>query len=103
MKQTISEWVCLGHEGYARTKACLWWQARSIAPVPLDVYEGVEMMDRGTCRNPATITTMREGKYFRIKSVDFAEDKPTEWREADEPLEVLSDGGGFDGDNEVPF
>lgn len=101
MKQTISEWVCLSHEGYARTKACLWWQARSIVPVPLDVYEGIEMMDRGACRNPATITTTREGKYFRIKSVEFAEDKPEVWREADEPLEVLSEFSGFGDD--VPF
>jgi len=104
MKQTISEWVCLSHEGYARTKACLWWQARSISPGPIDVYEGIDMLDRGACRNPATITTTREGKYFRIKSVEFSEDKPEAWRDADEPLEVLGDGGG-DGwdDEEAPF
>lgn len=102
MKQAISEWVCLSHEGYARTKACLWWQSRSIAPVPFDVYEGVEMMDRGACRNPATITTTREGRYFRIKSVEFSEDKPENWREADKPFEVLSDGFSGVGED-APF
>jgi len=98
MKQTISEWVCIQHSGYARTKAGLWWQARSISDCPDDITEAIDLIRRGALRNPATITTEREGKYFRIKSVEFSEEKPTAWREADEPVEVLSDG--FD---EAPF
>jgi DNA repair protein RadD len=100
MKQTISEYICLEHTGYARTKAGLWWQARSLSYCPNDVGEAIDMLDRGACRMPVTITTEMDGKYFRIKSVEFAEDKPETWREADEPLEVLSEGG-FDDD--VPF
>ena len=100
MKQTISEYICLEHTGYARTKAGLWWQARSLSYCPNDVGDGIDMLDRGACRMPVTITTEMDGKYFRIKSVEFAEDKPETWREADEPLEVLSEGG-FDDD--VPF
>jgi superfamily II DNA or RNA helicase len=100
MKQTISEWVCIEHSGYARTKAGLWWQARSLVDCPDDITEAIDLIRRGALRNPATITTEREGKYFRIKSVEFSEEKPTAWREADEPVEVLSDGDGFD---EAPF
>jgi DNA repair protein RadD len=101
MKQTISEWICLQHSGYARTKAGLWWQARSLLDCPDDITEAIDLIRRGALRNPATITTEREGKYFRIKSVEFSEEKPTEWREPDEPVEVLSDGDGFD--DEAPF
>jgi DNA repair protein RadD len=100
MKQTISEYICLEHTGYARTKAGLWWQARSLSYCPNDVSEAIDMLDRGACRMPVTITTEMDGKYFRIKSVEFAEDKPETWREADEPVELLSEGG-FDDD--VPF
>jgi DNA repair protein RadD len=102
MKQTISEWVCIQHSGYARTKAGLWWQARSLLDCPDDITEAIDLIRRGALRNPATITTERDGKYFRIKSVEFSEEKPTAWREADEPVEVLSEGGdGFD--DEAPF
>jgi DNA repair protein RadD len=101
MKQTISEWVCIEHSGYARTKAGLWWQARSLLDCPDDITEAIDLFRRGALRNPATITTEREGKYFRIKSVEFAEEKPTAWREADEPVEVLSEG--FNGFDEAPF
>lgn len=101
MKQTISEWVCLEHEGYARTKAGLWWQARSVADCPDTVSEATHLMDRGCCRNPATITTDKDGRWYRIKSVEFDTDRPSEWAEEDEPLEVLSEFSGFDDD--VPF
>jgi DNA repair protein RadD len=101
MKQTISEWVCVEHTGYARTKAGLWWQARSIADCPETVSEATHLMDRGCCRNPASITTDKDGRWYRIKSVEFDTDRPAEWADEDEPVEVLSEFVGFDDD--IPF
>ena len=101
MKQTVSEWVCIEHSGYAQTKAGLWWQARSIANCPETVSEATHLMDRGCCRNPTTITTDKDGKWYRIKSVEFNTEKPAEWADQDEPVEVLSEFVGFDDD--VPF
>lgn len=97
----VSEWVCIEHEGFARVKACLWWQQRSISEVPSTVDEALEMLNRGACRMPAKVTTVRDGKYQRIKSVEFVDEIPEEWLdemvpEQSEPL--LSEYG-----EELPF
>ena len=99
MKQTISEYICLQHSGYARVKAGLWWQARSAIECPNDVREAIDLFRRGACRNPIRITTEKDGKYFRIKSVEFDSEKPTDIIEEDEPIEFL----GSSMDCEAPF
>lgn len=97
----VSEWVCIEHAGFARVKACLWWQQRSISEVPETVDEALELLNRGACRMPAKVTTVRDGKYQRIKSVEFVDEIPEEWLdemvpEQSEPL--LSEYG-----EELPF
>ena len=100
MKETISEWVCIEHTGYAQTKAGLWWEARSKTYCPQTVAEAITMLYANVCRHPATITTEMDGKYFRIKSVEFTTDKP-------EPIELDPDASAvrvFSGfDDDVPF
>jgi superfamily II DNA or RNA helicase len=97
----VSEWVCIEHEGFARVKACLWWQQRSISEVPSTVDEALELLNRGACRMPAKVTTVRDGKYQRIKSVEFVDEIPEEWLDEMVPEQdtpILSEYG-----EELPF
>jgi DNA repair protein RadD len=98
----ISEWVCFNHEGFARTKAGLWWQCRSTHPEPVSVDEAIDLLTRGVGRVPATITVKREGKYKRIVSVEFVDERPdeSEWLEAVDESERV-EFSGFESD--VPF
>lgn len=79
--KTVSEWVCFEHTGFARTKACLWWQARSVADVPKTIEEALSLLNRGACRMPLQLITVRDGKYTRIKEVMFCDEIPDEWQE----------------------
>lgn len=96
--KTISEWVCVEHIGFARTKACLWWQARSVADIPESVDEALSLLNRGAARMPYQITTVRDGKYTRITAVEFCDEIPDEWQDEVIP-EVTFDSFGA----EVPF
>jgi DNA repair protein RadD len=97
----VSEWVCIEHSGFARVKACLWWQARSLSEVPSTVDEALELLNRGACRMPVKVTIVKEGKYVRLKSCEFADEIPEDWLpemvpEQSEP--ILSEFG-----EELPF
>ncbi len=74
--QEIREWVCFSHQGFARTKAERWWQDRSETQDPKDVADALRLLGLGACRHPATITTVKDGKWRRIVSVDYNEPKP---------------------------
>jgi len=52
----ISEWVCLEHIGYARTKARMWWRERSNEPVPDTVEEAVAICNAGGVADTLAIT-----------------------------------------------
>jgi DNA repair protein RadD len=102
-KQHISEWVCIEHEGFARQKAVTWWKARSIATCPRSVEEALELLDCGAARHPSGLVTEMDGKYFRIKSVEFTSEIPDEWsepQEAEEPEHCSYYSGA---DDDVPF
>lgn len=63
--QRHSEWVCLEHDGYARTKAIRWWQNRAPGiAVPDTVEQAMEEVER--LRTPTEIKVRPEGKYTRI-------------------------------------
>jgi DNA repair protein RadD len=100
MKETVSEWVCIEHSGYAQTKAGLWWEARSKTYCPQTVADAITMLYANVCRHPATITTEMDGKYCRIKSVEFTTEKP-ELVELDPDASAVRVFSGFDDD--VPF
>jgi DNA repair protein RadD len=96
----ISEWVCIEHEGYARLKAVGWWQCRSAAEVPDTVDDALSLLNRGACRMAAQITTTKDGKYTRIQSCEFADERPEEWADETEE-ESFGEFSGFGAD--VPF
>jgi len=96
--QVISEWVCMEHTGYARTKAGLWWQARSSSECPDTVEAALDLLNRGALRMPSAITTTKDGKWYRVKSCEFADEMPESWPDAVEAAEVFSGDG-----EDVPF
>jgi DNA repair protein RadD len=100
MTTKISEWVCIEHEGYARLKAVGWWQCRSAAEVPDTVDDALSLLNRGACRMAAQITTTKDGKYTRIQSCEFADERPEEWADETEE-ESFGEFSGFGTD--VPF
>ena len=97
----VSEWVCLEHQNFARVKACLWWEQHSLSEVPETIAEAIDLLDRGACRMPSRITTVKDGKYTRIKSVEFVDEMPEDWLEETQPEQVETLVNDF-GD-EVPF
>ena len=100
LKNKISEWVCLEHEGFARLKAIGWWQCRSITEVPDSVDEALSLLNRGAARMASQLTTTKDGKYTRIQSCEFVDERPEEWDEETEQESFGEfSGEGFD----VPF
>jgi DNA repair protein RadD len=85
--KTISEWVCLEHDGWARKKAHKWWRERSKAPVP-DIETAISLFLRGAVASPSRITTIKEGKFWRVTKYDL-DPIPEEWAEevAEDPWE----------------
>lgn len=52
-----SEWLCVQHTGWARTKFCQWWARRSGGGEPPDtVVEAVRLANEGGLLEPDTIT-----------------------------------------------
>jgi DNA repair protein RadD len=65
------EWVCLSHTGFARQKACAWWQSRAprgtLVPNSTD-----EALDRvGELAVPREISLKKAGKYTEITGYRF--------------------------------
>jgi DNA repair protein RadD len=93
-EKRISEWVCLEHDGFARTKARKWWAERSNAEID-GIDDAVSLFNRGAVATPTSISTKPDGKFLRIVEYELDE-KPTEWNEAADEVS--------DWDNvEVPF
>ena len=80
-EKTISEWVCIEHGGYARTRAQIWWLAHSNADCPETIDECVSMFHRGAMRMPSRVLAIRDGYFWRILDRKFDSEKPTEWSE----------------------
>lgn len=72
-----SEWVCLEHTGYARSKAAQWWRRRwqgtdSDAPAPTTVDDALALASRHFLDQPSRILVKQAGKYPEIVGHDFA-------------------------------
>ncbi len=101
----IQEWICIEHQGFARTKAETWWTSRVICDAPTTVDEAIRILDRDAGRMPSRLTTTKDGKWYRIQSAIFDREVPLEydWKEAlvDDFVpadEVVHHGSfGFDG------
>lgn len=88
--ETISEWVCVDHDGWAGRKARKWWTARSRAEPEADpsgsvVASCVDLFNRGAVATPNRITTIQDGRWKRVQNWDL-EPIPDEWLE--EAVEV---------------
>jgi DNA repair protein RadD len=64
-----SEWICVGHEGYARNKAVSWWNRRSPDQCPTTVEEALAKAP--SLRVPDAIAILPDGKYQRISDYQF--------------------------------
>jgi DNA repair protein RadD len=70
---TISEWVCIEHEGYAQKKAVAWWLARSTDRFPLNCDEAVASGRAGRLASAHHITAIQEGRFWRISRCELDE------------------------------
>lgn len=68
LTESISEWVCLLHSGFAGKKAARWWSEHTREPFVPDIDEAIYLFDRGAFAQPTKITTQREGHFYRIVS-----------------------------------
>ena len=69
--RVASEWVCLGHEGFARKKAERWWTQRTtIDAIPGDAEQALEWLEYSDAvlRRPAAIVVTKKDKYPSIVS-----------------------------------
>lgn len=94
-KKYFSEWVCFQHEGFARRKAEQWWKMRSHEQVPLTPDDAINLLH--TCRQPETIETIKEGKYYRVHAVHFVDAIPEDVEPPEERIEYSGIG------EDVPF
>ena len=77
---TISEWVCVEHDGFARKKAEKWWFERTEIECPYTAEEAVAIQRGQGLADTIEITTKQDGKYRRIISAVLG-DKPDFWEE----------------------
>lgn len=106
--KTISEWVCIEHEGFAGSKARHWWSMRSRDAFPESAERGVDIAEAGGLAIPVSVTTEKKPgeKYAQIKEVEVGEvpeppekieDEVTDWNTS-----LVEQWSRIDTD-EVPF
>lgn len=72
-----SEWVCLEHDGYARTKAENWWKRRFKEPAPASVTDAMNRMflAQELLAMTQTIRVRQRGKYTEVLSVEIRDEQ----------------------------
>lgn len=100
-EEQISEWVCIEHDGYALRKAQQWWRSHSLAPFPSGggIDEAIDLWQCGAMIMPREITTIRDGKFYRILDQKM-DDLPTDWRGEDDAVETWETADEADG---IPY
>lgn len=71
--QVISEWVCFEHFGFAQRMAERWWAKRSGEPIPREVPDAIEICRSGAIADTRAITTVKEGRFYRIRDYVLGE------------------------------
>ena len=66
---THSEWICLSHPGFPRSKAEAWWMRRAPVPIPRTVEDAFERLDE--IGVPTAIKIRMEGRYTRVIAWNF--------------------------------
>jgi DNA repair protein RadD len=74
LHRIASEWICLQHNGYARTKAESWWRQRATTPPPDTVAEAIERTEE--LRKPVALTLDLRGKYPQITTYTWTKESP---------------------------
>ena len=88
-RRRVSEWVCLEHEGFARSKAIQWWETHSNNNFPGSIDEALEIINVIGVGQPSEIKVVREGKFDRVLSWNVPEKpaaKPADWGIPDEEM-----------------
>lgn len=81
----VSEWVCLWHQGFAKTKAERWWMERSGEGrewIPPTIEDAIALSPG--LRRPVSIVVKPEGQYRRIISYEWNENEHAE-RDGSDP------------------
>jgi DNA repair protein RadD len=100
MRDVISEWVCLEHDGYAGTKAQQWWAKRCAIPAE-SIEHACELWEAGAVALPRQITTKKDGRWQRI--VDYVLDEAANPDgELSEPQAAPVDAWAM-AEDEIPF
>lgn len=96
--QTVKEWVCLEHGGFAGEKASVWWyRMKGKLPAPKTIEAALKRLDE--LIEPGEIQVRKEGKYDRVCGYRFSVDsRPVAGDERDFESEG---GGGEAGGEEV--
>lgn len=72
----VMEWVCIEHEGFAKTKADKWWNKFSAYDTPSTIAEAMEIFHCGGLREPFMVLVQDDGKWKRIVAHKFRMEKP---------------------------
>lgn len=78
LMRVASDWCCLSHQGYARTKAEAWWRQRStIDAIPGSTDEALEWLEYSDAilRKPAQLIITKSGKYPTIVSYQWEQER----------------------------
>jgi len=87
--KTISEWICLEHDGYARQKARRWWKQRSNAPIPERAAVAVQIfIEGGLAETKGIRLKHKKGEEFPTISAYSIGDIPP-WELSEISLEGL--------------
>jgi len=78
LEETVSEWICFEHSGWARQKAEAWWRRRSDGPVPETAVEAARRANEGALAETTRITvrSVAGERFPRMVGYELG-DKPT--------------------------
>jgi DNA repair protein RadD len=91
-EQTISEWVCLEHEGFAGDKAVKWWERHTNAGAEDSeqasmIDKAIDLFTRGAFAKVLEITTVRDGRWDKITARELGP-RPQFWDYPPQPVGV---------------
>jgi DNA repair protein RadD len=72
----VMEWVCIEHEGFAKSKADKWWEKFSAYDHPASIAEAMEIIHGGGVREPFMVLVQDDGKWKRIVAHKFQNERP---------------------------
>lgn len=75
----FSEWICVEHTGFAKTKAAGWWYRHSMIPMPATAAEAVRIANGGGVALPDEIVVRTKPgvKYTEIIRQVISQEKPS--------------------------